>query len=143
MNSLLSFGKSILLVEVRNQPVLKSGSMAVNPNQGGRPSARVEVIERPYEPRDRDRVRDICWNTAYEDEVKGHFYLDRTAFADLLTSYYTDYEPGSLWVAEHKGRVAGYVTGCLQTNRFRWFMATRILPGAFLRACLRGVFSRR
>jgi GNAT superfamily N-acetyltransferase len=99
-----------------------------------------EVVIRPYEPRDREAVREICCDTADGGEPMESFFPDREVFADLLTRYHTDYEPQSTWVAEQDGRVIGYLTGCLDTRRFLRVMAWRLVPLAFFKALERGTF---
>ena len=100
----------------------------------------MEVIVRPYEPRDRAAVRRICCDTADSGRPVERFFKDREVFGDLLTRYYTDYEPQSCWVAEHDGAVVGYLTGCLDTHRFTRVMMGRVVPAALLRAMGRGTF---
>jgi GNAT superfamily N-acetyltransferase len=102
-----------------------------------RPTA-VDVIVRSYEPPDRSAVREICCDTADSGKPVERFFPDREVFADLLTRYYTDFEPGSTWIAEQAGRVVGYLTGCLDTARFLRLMAWRITPQAVLKALERG-----
>ena len=97
-----------------------------------------ELAIRPYEPRDRAAVREICCDTADSGNPVERFFPDREVFADLLTSYYTDDEPQSTWVAEQDGHVGGYLTGCLDTPRFLRAMAWRIAPCAFLKGLERG-----
>ena len=96
------------------------------------------VAIRLYEPRDREAIRQICCDTADGGEPVEAFFPDREVFADLLTLYYTDYEPSSTWVAEQDGQVIGYLTGCLDTRRFLRVMAWRLVPMAFLKALVRG-----
>ena len=97
------------------------------------------VLVRGYEPRDRTAVRRICCDTADRGEPVERFFRDRELFADLLTRYYTDWEPEAVWVAEQDGQVVGYVTGCLDTARYRWRMARRIIPWTVLQGVCRGV----
>ena len=73
-------------------------------------------IVRPYEPRDRAAVRQIAWDTADNGEPVS-FFSDREVFADILTRYYTDFEPQSLWVVDHAGQAVGYLSGCLDDRR--------------------------
>ena len=96
------------------------------------------VAIRLYEPRDREAIRQICCDTADGGEPVEAFFPDREVFADLLTLYYTDYEPSSTWVAERDGQVIGYLTGCLDTRRFLRVMAWRLVPRTFLKALVRG-----
>ncbi len=98
-----------------------------------------EVLVRPYEPADRSAVRKICCDTAHRGSPIENFFRDREVFADVVTRYYTDFEPQSAWVAASEAEVVGYLTGCLDTHRYRRIMRGRILPQAVARAILRGV----
>ena len=100
-----------------------------------------QAIVRPYEPRDRESVRRLCCDTADRGQPVESFYDDREVFADLLTRYYTDYEPGASWVAESSGRVVGYLTGCLNSRRYQRIVFYRIAPAAIIRAIGRGALS--
>jgi GNAT superfamily N-acetyltransferase len=102
-----------------------------------------EVTIRAYEPRDREAVRQICCDTADAGEPAESFFPDREVFADLLTLYYTDYEPSSTWVAEQDGQVVGYLTGCLDTRRFLRAMAWRLVPRTLVKALVRGTLWHR
>ena len=94
---------------------------------------------RPYEPRDRAAVRAICCDTADRGEPVESFFPDREVFSDLLTRYYTDYEPESSWVGELHGEVVGYLTGCLDTRRFIRIMALSVAPRLMIKAIRREV----
>jgi ribosomal protein S18 acetylase RimI-like enzyme len=94
---------------------------------------------RSYEPRDRAGLRQICCDTADAGQSVEHFFPDREVFADLLTNYYTEWEPQSVFVADNDGEVAGYVTGCMDTNRFLRVMASCIVPVVLIKALFRGV----
>ncbi|MCA1808961.1 MAG: hypothetical protein LC725_05870 [Lentisphaerae bacterium] len=83
---------------------------------------------RQYLPGDRPAVRRISYDTADAGRPADGFFPDRELLADLLTGYYTDYEPESLWVAEEQGRVVGYLAGALDTGRVRRIMAWRLIP---------------
>jgi ribosomal protein S18 acetylase RimI-like enzyme len=96
----------------------------------------VEV--RPYRPADRAAVRRICCDTADCGRPVDRFFPDRELFADLITRYYTDYEPQSTWVAVSDGRVVGYISGSLDSARSRQITAWRIAPRAVLGALVRG-----
>jgi ribosomal protein S18 acetylase RimI-like enzyme len=125
----------------------------------GRMDTTVKI--RPFEPRDRSSVREICCDTADSGNPVERFFPDREVFADLLTSYYTDIEPEATWVAVGRvpprgedvpggaasgdaaytgteDKVVGYLTGCLDTRRFLRAMAWRIAPRAFLKGLERG-----
>ena len=94
---------------------------------------------RPYEPRDRSALRQICCDTADAGQPSENFFPDREVLADLVTKYYTECEPQSTFVADDDGHVVGYITGCLSTNRFLRAMMWRIVPATFVKALFRGV----
>jgi ribosomal protein S18 acetylase RimI-like enzyme len=93
---------------------------------------------RPYQPRDRASVRQICCDTADAGQPAERFFPDREVMGDLLTNYYTEYEPESVFVADNNGEVVGYITGCVDTSRFVRRMAWRIVPVVFVKALFRG-----
>ena len=95
---------------------------------------------RPYRPRDRDAVREICRATAYGGREP---LLDPQLFTELMTRYYTDFTPEAVWVAEHKERVVGYVAGCFDEAELRRVMSRRIVPAALAGSLARGLFLRR
>ena len=97
-----------------------------------------DVHVRPYEARDRAAVRQICADTADAGQPVESFFPDREVFADLLTNYYTQFEPQSTFVADNGGEVVGYLTGCLDTKRFLSLMKWRIVPAVLVKALLRG-----
>ena len=99
-----------------------------------------EVVIRPYRASDRAAVRQLCCDTADRGEPVEQFFPDREVFADLLTNYYIEYEPGSLWVAERPGSLIGYLTGCLDGRRYRRLMWQSIIPRAACRALIRGTW---
>jgi len=98
-----------------------------------------ELQIRPYEPRDRAALRQICCDTADAGQPVEKFFPNREVFADLLTNYYTEFEPQSTFVADNGGEVVGYTTGCLDTKRFLRTMKRRIVPAIFFKALVRGV----
>lgn len=101
------------------------------------------MVIRPYQPCDREMVRRICCETADLGEPVERFFPDREVFADLITRYYTDYEPSSTWVAETDGRVVGYLTGCLDTRRYCRMMGWRVAARAAMKGVRRGALVSR
>jgi len=85
-------------------------------------------------------VRALCGDTA-ECGAPTKF-PDRELVADLVTAYYTDIEPEHSWVAEHEGKVVGYLNGCLDSRRW-WRALRRLALPAVLRSVGRGVLWRR
>ena len=107
------------------------------------PMADTAVLIRPYEPRDRSAVRQICCDTADRGSSVEHFFRDREVFADVLMNYYTDHEPKALWVAEHAGQVIGYLAGCLDSRRYGWVMTWHVVPHTMMKAARRGTLLSR
>lgn len=73
-------------------------------------------------------------------------YGDRESFADMITSYYTDREPESCFVADVDGKVVGYLLGCLDTKK-AWNpehigLRHALLRGLWLRPGTAGFFFR-
>lgn len=99
-----------------------------------------EIIVRPYEARDKESVRRICCDTAFMGEDINYFFDSREVFANFAISYYTDYEPESLFVAEINDNVAGYIAGCRDTKRYLQIFQSRILPKAILNSLSKGLF---
>ncbi|MCM8830376.1 MAG: GNAT family N-acetyltransferase [Candidatus Omnitrophica bacterium] len=86
------------------------------------------VIRKYQEPYDRKFIREICCDTAFLGDPVENFFEGREVVADLLTLYYTDYEPESVFVAELTGQIVGYLTGCKNIKRQKRIFITRILP---------------
>lgn len=97
-----------------------------------------EIVVRPYEPRDREALRALACDTADRGKPIERFFRDREVAADLLTRYYTDFEPQATWIAESDGQLIGYLTGCLDSRRSRRILTWRVVPLAVLKACGRG-----
>lgn len=101
------------------------------------------AVVRRYQPSDRDQIRTIAIQTASQRDTMTTLLGDPEVMADLLTRYYTDHEPESLWVAERGGTVIGYLSGCLQSARRRRAMARSIVPNVVWQAIRNGVLGRR
>jgi ribosomal protein S18 acetylase RimI-like enzyme len=100
------------------------------------------VIEiRQYEPKDRATVREICRSTAYGGAEEA--LIDPHLFVDLMIRAYTDFAAGSIWVAERRGGVVGYLAGGFDERRLHRVQAWRVVPGAVARALGRGLLWRR
>ncbi|MHC4249311.1 MAG: GNAT family N-acetyltransferase [Planctomycetota bacterium] len=101
---------------------------------------------RAYRPADLAAVKEIAADTAYFGRPVDNVFprrsgrsaeertrADRDLVADALIMPYAEFEPDSFSVAEADGRVVGYVTGCLDTDRLDRSFRRRILPGLALR----------
>lgn len=98
------------------------------------------MIIRLFEAKDRPAVREISWQTAFMGAPASAFFEDKEVLCDLLTRYFTDFEPGSSFVAESEGRVVGYITGALDVKRLQRVFVFRVLPKLFLKTLCRGTF---
>jgi len=102
-----------------------------------------DAVIRAFAPSDRQAVRDICCDTADMGQPVERIFPDRAWAADLLTSYYTDYEPSSIFVADLDGVVAGYILGCLDNRCYGLVMFWILGPQFVFKGLARGVFFRR
>ncbi len=97
---------------------------------------------REYRPADRDAVREISYVTSLEG--RAHDFMDaREAVEDALSAYFTDYMPGSCFVAEDDGKVIGYLLGTDDVKAMEKVMALNILPRTFQEVVVRGTIFRR
>ncbi len=99
------------------------------------------IAIRPYEPRDRAAVREICRVTAYGGGEEG--MVEPGLFVDLMTRAWTDFAAGPLWVAEESERVVGFLAGGLDARRFQRIQLWRVIPAAVLRSLGAGLLARR
>ena len=97
-------------------------------------------VIRKYDSRDRPAVRRICCQTALMGEPSAVFFDDDETFADALTSYFTDYEPESCFVAEYDNKVIGYLLGAKDVGRIDKIFADKISVSLFTKVLRRGVF---
>ena len=102
-----------------------------------------ETDIRSYEPRDRAAVRRICCETADAGKPVEGFFRDRELIADLVTRYYTDFEPQHSWVAVCDGQVVGYLNGSMDGRRALRVTLWRIAPAGVIGALRRGTFCHR
>ncbi len=89
---------------------------------------RMDFRIRKYEPKDRKSIRDICCNTGFLGNPIDPIFGDRDLFADIYTKYYLEKEPESIFIAEHRGSVVGYILGCKNSRDFQRYFILRILP---------------
>lgn len=106
------------------------------------PEPGVSVAIRRYVSSDRDAVRDIAWQTAFLGESAAAFFSDKEFYADILTIYFTDYDPAPCFVAEAGGRVVGYLIGSTDTKALDRVTAAVIVPRLLWKAVVRGVLLR-
>ncbi|MCX5714505.1 MAG: GNAT family N-acetyltransferase [Candidatus Omnitrophica bacterium] len=102
-----------------------------------------EISVRPYQEIDREAVRKIFCDTAFMGQPMELFFDDRQIMGDLLTLYYTDYEPESLFVAECAGRIVGCLTGCTDSARKKRIWSRKLFFRIFFRLLNKGLIFKR
>lgn len=102
-----------------------------------------DCIIRGFDRRDREAVRRIALDTAFMGEPASAFFESETIICDLLTLYYTDYEPQSCFVAETNHRVIGTLIGAKNKAFSEKIISGKILPRIFLHALKTGIFLKK
>ncbi|MHB1275399.1 MAG: GNAT family N-acetyltransferase [Candidatus Humimicrobiaceae bacterium] len=101
-------------------------------------------IVRKYKKEDRKSVRKIACDSAFMGEPCEIFFKGRDFLADVLTLYFTDYEPESCFVAEVDNIVAGYLIGARDSNSLKKVFFLKILPGLIFKLFFKGIiFSKK
>ena len=100
------------------------------------------IIVRKYDVKDREAVRKISCDTAFLENSSA-FVDDLEVLADALTMYFTDFEPGSCFVACDNGRVVGYLTGAKNIRQMNRVFNAKILPQILSKCFERGLFFRK
>lgn len=99
-----------------------------------------EVIIRPYSKEDRESVRSIAYETAFLGDSADIYFDDKELLADILTLYFTDFQPESCFVAVLSNEVIGYLLGAkdirLMSKHFNW----KAIFGLLFKTVRRNVF---
>ena len=99
------------------------------------------ITIRPFKPQDRAALRTICYETSFLGHPR--FFCDNQEIvADVLSIYFTDYEPESCFVADDGKMVIGYVMGTKNARQMHKIFLRRIFPGLILKSLCLGVFCR-
>ena len=102
-----------------------------------------DIIIRPYLPADRDAVRSISIRTAFLETPRGHIEEDDEILADVLTEYFTDFEPESCFVAVSGQRVVGYIIGTTDALKMGKVLRAKIIPALIVKIVRRGVLLKK
>jgi GNAT superfamily N-acetyltransferase len=97
------------------------------------------VVIRKYLLDDRSSVRQIAWDTAFIGKPASAFFHDKEFLQDLLTGYFTDYEPESCFVAESGGVVVGYLIGCRDSRILDRVSMKSVAPRLLMKLFARNV----
>jgi hypothetical protein len=93
---------------------------------------------RLFRPDDEERLRAICYETGFFGRpVTEWIDANQPLFTDIWLYYYLHCEPESTFVVEYRGRVVGYLTGCVDDRRQKRFMRTGFVV-YFLKSWLSG-----
>ena len=99
-----------------------------------------KIAIRSYRSGDRESIRRISCETAFLEEDSKKIFGDADILADVLTGYFTDYEPESCFVADAGGRVVGYIIGSKDVKVARRAVIVKILPSLIAKAIKRAIF---
>jgi len=102
-----------------------------------------EVIIRHFQQTDRPYVRKLAWSTAFLGEPASAFFDDKEFFMDCLTLYFTDYEPGSCFIAESDNKVVGYLLGAKDTAAMDKVAKLKIAPRLLAKSLVNGIFLKK
>ena len=97
---------------------------------------------RAYKAEDRVSLRALSCDVADRGGPIENFFPDRDVAADMLTQYYTDYEPRSSFVALCDHRLVGYINGCMDNRRYGLVMFWLLVPSLLIKGFKRGIFFR-
>jgi ribosomal protein S18 acetylase RimI-like enzyme len=102
-----------------------------------------KIIIRKFSKKDRKAVRRIACETAFWGSSRHEFFEDDEILADLLTKYYTDYEPYYCFVAAYNDSVVGYLTGARNVSVMNRVFYFSIIPKLILKSIGRGFFIKK
>jgi len=102
-----------------------------------------DIIIRKYRKEDRSFVRDIAWDTAFLGKPADIFFSNKEILTDFLTLYFTDYEPGSCFVAEYNGKIIGYLIGAKNTNLLNKVFQLKILSRLLIQVISSGILFKK
>lgn len=102
------------------------------------------IVIRKYQAGDREALHKLSCDTAYFGDPCEVFFPDRKLLADLIMSYYTDYEPEHIRVADCRGDVVGYISAGLNESGYSRQMLLNIVPRSLIKAlCRHKIWDRR
>ncbi len=99
-----------------------------------------EIKIRKYKASDRAAVRQLVYRTALLGKSAALFFRGEEVIADALSVYFTDYEPGSAFVAESRGQVIGYLIGAKNKAVAESIFNRRIFLPLLIKAVFKGTF---
>lgn len=97
---------------------------------------------RNYQIKDRDAIRKISLESMLLGEYRTSIFDDEM-LADILTIYFTDYEPLSCFVAVKENQVIGYIMGAQDVGKMRRLMKYKVVPRLIYKGLCRHQLLRR
>lgn len=101
-----------------------------------------EIRIRKFEVKDRAAVRQIVHDTALMGESAALFFQGQEVISDAFSLYFTDYEPGSCFVAEVNDQIIGYLIGAKKKIAAEAVFNGQIALPLFFKALKDGIFLR-
>ncbi|MCE9615672.1 MAG: hypothetical protein K8T26_15495 [Lentisphaerae bacterium] len=83
---------------------------------------------RPYQAADEKAVRRLCFETALYGDSMAPVWNDPELVTEALIGYYLRWEPEHILVAEAGGIPVGYLTACLDHERFQHRYRRHVTP---------------
>ena len=99
-----------------------------------------KVKIRKFQAKDRPAVRQIVYDTALMGESAALFFQGQEVISDAFSLYFTDYEPGSCFVAETNNQVVGYLIGAKNKISAETIFNGQIALPLFFKALKSGIF---
>lgn len=103
---------------------------------------KTDIIIRNYQIENRKAVREISLENSIFSEYR-HTIFDDEILADLLTVYFTDYEPTSCFMAEEEECVIGYVLGTKDVRKMHRVFRGKIVKDLVKKYFIRASFFKR
>jgi ribosomal protein S18 acetylase RimI-like enzyme len=101
------------------------------------------IFIRKFNNCDREDIRKISCDTAFLEEPRKVFFDDDEILADVLTLYFTDYEPDSCFVAVKNDKIIGYIIGTTDVKLMQKIFFIRIIPLLIIKALNKRIIFKR
>ncbi len=100
------------------------------------------IIIRNFKPEEKKAIREISVQSSIFREYIEQKLLNEEIIADLLTSYFIEYEPQFCFVAEKNSEVVGYLLGSSNVQKMHKIVRSKIIPELVKKAFQSGLIFR-
>lgn len=100
------------------------------------------IIIRNFKPEEKKAIREISVQSSIFGEYTDQKLLNEEIIADLLTSYFIEYEPQFCFVAEKDSEVVGYLLGSSDVQKMHKVVRSKIMPELVKKAFQSGLIFR-